>query len=151
MNWTVQELVDAFTTARLQGLELARKAGKEREADEQRPRKRRKFGGPETNAPPPRQTRQLRSSGRRTNGAAPSQETMILDSEDDDIEEYHPDPEVDPGPTEPEDGLVACPMCQRRMKEGLVFAHLDRCDADNDNGPVVSESRSIHNSLSNRN
>lgn len=136
-NWTVQELVDAFATARPHGLELARKAVQELEVDEQPKRKRRRVGGVDNNAAPARQTR---SSGRRgTNGVAPSQETMVLDSEDDDIEEYHPEPE--PEPEEPKDGLVACPMCQKRMKEELVFAHLDRCDADNDDNPVVSKSR----------
>lgn len=139
-NWTVQELVDAFASARPQGLELARKVAQELEVDEHPKRKRRRVGGVDKNAAPATQTRHTRSSRRNgTNGVAPSQETMVLDSEDDEIEEYHPEPE--PESEEPNDGLVACPMCQKRMKEELVFAHLDRCDADNNDNPVVSKSR----------
>lgn len=29
-----------------------------------------------------------------------------------------------------EDGMVACPICNRRMKNEAVFAHLDRCTGD---------------------
>jgi len=141
-NWTVQELVDAFSHARPQGLELARKIQQEREDDEQPKKKRRRVGEVESNVAPARQARQTRSSGRRgANSIAPSQETMVLDSEDDDIEEYVPEPE--PEPEEPKDGLVACPMCNKRMKEELVFTHLDRCTQDNDDNPVVSKSRYI--------
>ena len=63
-----------------------------------------------------------------------SQETVILDSEDDEIDDWQPEPELEP--EEPKDGLVACPMCNRRMKEELVFSHLDRCTADNDDNPL---------------
>ncbi|QDS73272.1 hypothetical protein FKW77_004863 [Venturia effusa] len=133
MNGTVQELVEAFTTARPQGLELALQVKQETEEDNkegQPRRKRRKIERPQTDAPASH-TRQTRSSGRRTNGAAASQNTMILDSEDE-MDEYHPEPE----PEESDDGLVACPMCQSRMKEESVFTHLDRCD-----GKVAPKSR----------
>lgn len=29
-----------------------------------------------------------------------------------------------------EDGLVACPICSRRMKNEAVFVHLDTCNGD---------------------
>jgi E3 ubiquitin-protein ligase RAD18 len=29
-----------------------------------------------------------------------------------------------------EDGLVACPVCNRRMKNEAVFQHLDTCTGD---------------------
>ncbi|KAE9967456.1 hypothetical protein EG327_011492 [Venturia inaequalis] len=134
VNGTVQELVDAFGAARPQGLKLGLKpkqeAGEEEEVQPRR--KRRRVDRQEQDASSTRQTRQTRSSGRRTNGVAPSQDIMILDSEDDDVEDYHPEPE----PKEPDDGLVACPMCETRMKEPLVYAHLDRCD-----GKVAPKSR----------
>ncbi|TID25680.1 DNA repair protein rad18 [Venturia nashicola] len=145
VNGTVQELVEAFTAARSQGLELALKATSpslelalkaeqevEDEVEGQPRRKRRKVGRQEIDAPPARQTRQTRSSGRRTNAIATSQNTMVLDSEDDHVEEYPPEPE----PKELDDGLVACPMCETRMKEASVYAHLDRCD-----GKVAPKSR----------
>lgn len=138
INGAVQELVEAFKAARPQGLKLALKAiqGTEEDDEEGQPRrKRRKVERQETNASPPTQTRQTRSSGRRINGAAPSQDTIILDSEDDDVEEYHPEPE----PKEPNDGLVACPLCETRMKEHSVYAHLDRCD-----GKAAPKSRYAH-------
>lgn len=138
INGAVQELVEAFKAARPQGLELALKAKQEVEEDgeEVQPRrKRRKLEWQETNAPPATQTRQTRSSGRRTNGVAPSQDTMILDSDDDEVEEYHPEPEAN----EPNDGLVACPMCKTRMKEHSVYPHLDRCD-----GKAAPKSRYAH-------
>jgi len=133
----VQELVDAFQTARPKGLELAKRVAKEDEGEkEEKPRKRRRV---EEDVAPKRQTRQTRSLGRRSNGVTSSQDAMVVDSEEDEVEEYIP--EAEPEPEEPKDGLVACPMCQKRMKEEMVFAHLDRCDADNDDGPVVSKSR----------
>lgn len=138
VNGTVQELVDAFGAARPQGLKVGLKAKQETEEGEeegQPRRKRRKVDKQEKDATPARQTRQTRSSGRRANGAALSQDTTILDSDDDDVEEYYPEPE----PKEPNDGLVACPMCETRMKEPLVYAHLDRCD-----GKVALKSRYAH-------
>lgn len=138
VNGTVQELVEAFGAARSQGLELGLKARQNTEEEEGQPRrKRRKTERQEQDVPPARQTRQTRSSGRRTNGVAPSQNTMVIDSEDDDVEEYHPSPESEP--KEPDDGLVACPMCETRMKEALVYPHLDRCD-----GKVAPKSRYAH-------
>lgn len=29
-----------------------------------------------------------------------------------------------------DDGMVACPICNRRMKNEAVFAHLDKCTGD---------------------
>ncbi|KAF2458997.1 hypothetical protein BDY21DRAFT_378109 [Lineolata rhizophorae] len=46
---------------------------------------------------------------------------LVQDTEDEDDGEYRP---------EPDDGLVGCPVCGKRMKEELVFSHLDRCDGE---------------------
>jgi E3 ubiquitin-protein ligase RAD18 len=144
-NWTVQEVVESFASARPQGLQLARKTQQEREEDELPKKKRRRV---DTNPAPVRETRQTRSSGRRgANNVVPSQETPFLDTEDEDIEEYQPSPE--PEPAQPKDGLVACPMCNKRMKEELVFTHLDRCTQDNDDNSIVSKSRYLHSPTSN--
>ncbi|KAJ4505125.1 E3 ubiquitin-protein ligase rad18 [Exophiala dermatitidis] len=38
--------------------------------------------------------------------------------------------------TEPNDGLVACPCCHRRMKETLINSHLDKCILGESTTPV---------------
>jgi E3 ubiquitin-protein ligase RAD18 len=55
-----------------------------------------------------------------------SQEVIALDSDTDGDGDYQPREEE--GPRHPNDGLVACPMCNKRMKEEAVYTHLDRCD-----------------------
>lgn len=42
-----------------------------------------------------------------------------------------------------DDGLVPCPMCNRRMKEASVFNHLDNCK-----GPVKGSAAGSQNPYS---
>ncbi|KAJ5250037.1 hypothetical protein N7489_000447 [Penicillium chrysogenum] len=124
-NWAVQELVDAFKLARPSVLELARRENTRRargeEEIEKPAQKKRKVNHleeeelqvPETNSQG-RRTRSQRSidSSARERTVPQIVPEVIEDSQDD--EEYIP-----------EDGLVACPICFRKMKEEAVFPHLN--------------------------
>ncbi|ATY66365.1 DNA repair rad18 [Cordyceps militaris] len=113
-NWSMEQTVAAFSEAREDALTFARRASVEKK----QPTKRRADddGG---NAQPESHSKRLRTSARLSGRAevtppAPSMD-VVEDSEDEDFE---PDNN---------DGLVPCPMCQRRMKEWQVFAHLESC------------------------
>lgn len=67
--------------------------------------------------------RQTRSSSRRVTSSANTAEIVVLDSEDEQDGEFLLEAEK----PSPSDGLVACPICSVRMKEEMVFLHLDRC------------------------
>ncbi|CAG7937041.1 unnamed protein product [Penicillium nalgiovense] len=124
-NWAVQELVDAFKLARPSVLDLARREStrlaRGEEEIEKPAQKKRKVNHadedeqqvPETNSQS-RQTRSQRSidSSARERTVPQFVPEVIEDSQDD--EEYIP-----------EDGLVACPICFRKMKEEAVFPHLN--------------------------
>ncbi|KAJ5178419.1 Zinc finger RING-type [Penicillium coprophilum] len=124
-NWAVQELVDAFKLARPSVLDLARRANVrltrgEEETEEPAQKKRKVQQVEEKDLQVP----ETSSQGRRTrsqksiNGSVAERTVpqimpeIIEDSQDD--EEYMP-----------EDGLVACPICFRKMKEEAVFPHLN--------------------------
>ncbi|RBR19707.1 uncharacterized protein FIESC28_05484 [Fusarium coffeatum] len=118
-NWSLEEAVQAFISARSATLELARgdklqpSAPKRKTAEEHH----------DTDGAP--NGKRLRSSARlqKTQPAAP----MTEQTEDDGTIEV-PDSDDD-GEYQPEldDGLVACPVCQDRMKEWQVFKHLETC------------------------
>ncbi|GAD91820.1 postreplication repair E3 ubiquitin-protein ligase rad18 [Paecilomyces variotii No. 5] len=122
-NWAVQELVDSFKNARPGILELARNASAARTAEDnesERPiAKKRKLEQPEQDEAVPQddaqsQGRQTRSRSRRTESQPPTAAVEVIEDSGD--EEFVPD-----------DGLVACPICNRRMKNEAVFPHLDKC------------------------
>lgn len=71
-----------------------------------------------------------------------AEDPTMLDSDD-------PEAEYTPTPTpetrhsnegRPDDGLVACPICNQRMKHELVFQHLDTCTS-NSNATTAAPSR----------
>lgn len=149
-NWAVEELVANFTASR-KGLlafatTAAEKAKEEDAVEEQRPKKRRKV------EPPPAtngtERRSTRSQSKRQASLAGSQQstptvpTVIEDSEDEGSE--FADTESDRSPhfanatsnAQPDDGLVECPCCHRRMKETLINSHLDRCVQGDSHTPV---------------
>ncbi|KAH7411271.1 hypothetical protein BKA64DRAFT_377494 [Cadophora sp. MPI-SDFR-AT-0126] len=114
-NGAMQDLVEAFTKARPEVLEHARrpidvpgspssKRNREQaELDhEDAPRKRTRSAG-------------TRTSSRR---AQPTPSQVIQDSDDDD-EDFVP-----------EDGYVICPVCSKQVKEASINSHLDRDCAD---------------------
>lgn len=115
----MEEAVEAFKKARPDVLALARKPLDSERSPKRKAEEVDDGGGPVEN-------KRLRSSARLSRSrqqAAPSyapeeveEDEVIPDSEHED--EYVP---------EPADGLVPCPMCQKRMKEWQVFAHLETC------------------------
>ncbi|KAJ9296530.1 hypothetical protein DTO271G3_5228 [Paecilomyces variotii] len=120
-NWAVQELVDSFKNARPGILELARNAARtaEENESEQPVAKKRKLEQPEQGEAVSQedaqlQGRQTRSRSRRTESQAATPAVEVIEDSGD--EEFVPD-----------DGMVACPICNRRMKNEAVFPHLDKC------------------------
>ncbi|PYH96423.1 DNA repair protein [Aspergillus ellipticus CBS 707.79] len=119
-NWAVQELVEAFQNARSSVLDLARKAAsKDNEEGVVEPatkkRKVEALDGADGAASEGMRTRS-RARGVNHSQTEPVAVEVIEDTAD---EEYVP-----------EDGLVACPICKRRMKNEAVFRHLDTCTGD---------------------
>ncbi|RDK46796.1 postreplication repair E3 ubiquitin-protein ligase rad18 [Aspergillus phoenicis ATCC 13157] len=118
-NWAVQELVEAFQNARPSVLDLARKAAargsdtEEGESEEPAPKKRKVEAVDGPAAEGVRTRSQTRGIGSQEDPVA------IEVIEDSNYNEYVPD-----------DGLVACPICNRRMKNEAVFRHLDTCTGE---------------------
>ncbi|KAJ4155431.1 hypothetical protein LMH87_000673 [Akanthomyces muscarius] len=113
-NWSMEQTVAAFSDTRAEALKFARSASIEKKQSPKR-----KAEDDEESSQPEPQSKRLRSSARLSSRAdvtppAPSID-VVEDSEDEDFE------------PENNDGLVPCPMCQRRMKEWQVFAHLESC------------------------
>ncbi|KZF23233.1 DNA repair protein rad18 [Xylona heveae TC161] len=119
-NGTVEELVETFQSTRADILKLARDA-----IFSERPKRRstppkRKLGDTDLEADDTSRSssrRTTRSQTQRSQSAAAADPAPITIEDDEDSEEQQPD-----------DGLVACPICNRRMKAESVFSHLDRCD-----------------------
>lgn len=126
-NWIVQELLEAFQNARPSVLDLARKARDDAldclEVSDESSSKKRKIersqaegeGVSEVGA----EGIVARSQSRQVdNHPQPAMVDLVEDSQDEDFA--------------PDDGLVACPICNRRMKNEAVFPHLetDACGKD---------------------
>ncbi|CAL5873250.1 uncharacterized protein PFLUO_LOCUS7519 [Penicillium psychrofluorescens] len=121
-NWAVQELVDAFQTARPKVLELAKKEATRLARGDLAPDgpsspKKRKLDlrpgeGLEGSQSSPQGVRTRSQRSRSDVPGSSSAPEVIEDSQDEDYV--------------PEDGLVNCPICHRKMKNEAVFAHLDR-------------------------
>lgn len=109
-NWALEETVQAFQIARPALIGFDEELRTTKEEKEKRGSKRKieevSSEDPNVDDEPRTSKRKLRSQSRR------SPERHIPDSETDD--EYQPD-----------DGLSACPICNKRMKEEEVFPHLD--------------------------
>ncbi|KAK7538322.1 uncharacterized protein J3D65DRAFT_569733, partial [Phyllosticta citribraziliensis] len=117
-NWTAQEMVDVWHASRKKALDLASSAGDPAPPPQAKKRKlevpdSEYEDGEEEVARPRRKTR---SSARQSRANTREVEVVNLDGS----EQSEEDPE-------PNDGLVACPMCKQRMKEEAVFPHLDHC------------------------
>ena len=133
----VEELVTNFKDSRKSLLDFARRTTtREDDIDTQRPSKRRKVEADLSTRQVP--TRSTRSQARKE-AVRPSQESLRTDEEIADSDsEYEDEPEQSAhfsGPisdpiSEPDDGLIACPGCGRRMKEEAVFTHLDTCTSN---------------------
>ncbi|KAK4202816.1 putative postreplication repair E3 ubiquitin-protein ligase rad-18 [Triangularia verruculosa] len=119
-NWALREAVEAFVGARDAVLKFARtpvptapskspkrKAAEVDDSDDEFQESKR----------PRRSTRNRKAKGSET-----SSQITIEDSEGELPESIDVEDEYVP---EPNDGLVACPICEQRMKEILVDRHLD--------------------------
>lgn len=140
-NWTVQEIVDAFRTARPTALQLARRESTLAQAKEAKRRGlKRKLEDTdleEDGIAARKEIRVTRSQSRRvatsSSAAAEAQEVVISSLEDQGADQ------------EPDDGLVGCPICGTRMKEEAVYTHLDRCDGRKKQGNGRStRAKSVH-------
>ncbi|KAI1352442.1 DNA repair protein rad18 [Xylaria sp. FL0043] len=120
-NWSMEEVVAAFTQTRSAVLDFARRPPPAPTRDETPKRKADDMEVEEARQSPDssqRASKRLRSSARlsKTRGMEATAEMARQES-------HVPDPE--PVDAEPDDGLVACPMCWRRMKLELVDRHMD--------------------------
>ena len=138
-NWCVEEVVEAFKNTRGIALELARKDSAQREKEEEREgtakgKRRSKRAGlkrkiedtdidEEDNEDHSSQVRKTRSQSRRQAADDTPEQPEVIDVEDDEKDEEYVD-------EQPEDGLVRCPICNKKMKEQAVFLHLDQCSGE---------------------
>ena len=114
-NCTVQEILDSFLAAREVALKLGKEA-KEQDLSHRPPKKRRKVNDSGSEYEDlVEETRQTRASRRR------SEQVRLQQSEDERPEEEAPEPL--------EDGLAECPICSKRMKQELVWKHVETHDA----------------------
>lgn len=130
-NVAVQELTDAFVAARPQALRLAQRgirAGEPEDLqDHGRGQKRKREAKDDGLDHAPRRSQRLQSNEKLPR----TTEVTIGDSEDE--EEDQEDPAY---MEEPQDGLVACPVCNKRMKAEAVFSHLDMCESEMETAKV---------------
>jgi E3 ubiquitin-protein ligase RAD18 len=142
-NWAVQELVEIWSENREKIIAFAKSAADDlpREAEDgERPKKRRKVdekpiivrkSGLSERRSTRSQSRRAASHASQSITSLPSTQEEVADS-DDGGSVYAVSPKVDSRhfqqpATEPNDGLVGCPNCTRRMKEALINTHLDKC------------------------
>lgn len=138
-NWAVEELVEHFKQCRSDILNFARRPPILEQEEPVRPKKRRKIE-PSIAATTTTARRSTRSQSRR-NAASASQVSQEITSTQEEVADSDEEGSVYlDGPLhmhgqsqsistnpEPNDGLVACPICSRRMKETSINVHLDRC------------------------
>lgn len=115
-NWSMEEVVGAFTKARPDVLKFAQKPTTPIPQNVDLPKRRLENGAAEE----PREPKRLRSSARlsATRGAQAASE-MAREEADVWQPDEHEQEDFD-------DGLVACPICLARMKEVQVDKHLDK-------------------------
>jgi E3 ubiquitin-protein ligase RAD18 len=123
-NIAVREVVMRFQEARPKAMDLAR-VDKEQEATAGSKKKRKLDDTDIEESETARHTRsrQTRSTSQR-NGGTDRTSSVVADSENDGDDDFVPD------------GMVKCPMCNKAMKEELVYNHLDTCT-----GPDASQGR----------
>jgi E3 ubiquitin-protein ligase RAD18 len=123
-NWALEEVVGAFKTARPVALEIATKDKKEKEEAPARSNKRRRTerhsGGSDLTV---RTTRSQSKRTQQTNDQPATYDGAADDGSDAEYTENGGSTQPERQQT-PDDGLVACPICQTRMKEEIVFGHI---------------------------
>ncbi|KAJ5166031.1 hypothetical protein N7492_006327 [Penicillium capsulatum] len=136
-NWAVQEFVETFQNARTSVLELARKEAARRVRAESQPEepssKKRKVAHDEPPQPPhlsDSSPQRIRTRSQRVQEDAPG-----LREEPEVIEDSQDEGDEDIASEAADSTLVACPICQRKMKEDAVFNHLNSCPAEDTPSP----------------
>ncbi|KAH7376580.1 hypothetical protein B0T11DRAFT_22731 [Plectosphaerella cucumerina] len=147
-NWALEEAVVAFSEARQAALDYAkrpaapppqkspkRKLRASAEEQQQEPETKRlrsstRLSRQRAQAPPGPVTAQI--TGYVSDSQAASDEEggpwyEEVDRVEDEEEDVYVPEKPEPAEVDLDDGLVSCPMCQARMKEALVFGHLDTC------------------------
>ncbi|KAM0145270.1 hypothetical protein ACHAP3_000396 [Botrytis cinerea] len=123
-NAVIEDLVEAFKRARPAALELARKPVVESIVTSPK-RKRERSDLDEGDDKASKRTRaSTRQATRRLESTEAAQEAVIV------IDEGNNDADF-----EPDDGLAACPVCNRRMTAKSVEAHIGRCLAESETTP----------------
>lgn len=145
-NWAVDELVATFVRHRTQLLSFARKASNPGTVQDEPPLKKRRlrrFAENESADQDGFLSRRTRSQNKRNAKLARGidEEYVVEDSEQENDEEVGS--MTTRSVPEPSDGLVECPACKRRMKEEVVFTHLDRCDGLGPSQNGSAESRCV--------
>jgi E3 ubiquitin-protein ligase RAD18 len=129
-NVAIEEATDAYVAARPAAIALAKAQREQKREAEQEPRqtrrgskRKRSIEDDEDETPATSQTQPRRSQRHRSNqqNTQPPPDVFVIEDDERDGS-YAPDA------NQPEDGLVACPICSRRMKEEAVFSHLNVCD-----------------------
>ena len=162
-NAAIQELTDAFKDSRKNLLDLGR-AWKER--DEKRSanavtdgvngtsretrgskRKHAEVTQDHDDDRPARRTRSQRKAKEENGNGLPTLnegEVVVVDPDHEADSTYTPTSTAEAGPPEqaqPDDGLVACPLCNQRMKENQVSGHLDNACPGFTSAPTLVQSR----------
>ncbi|GAB1316736.1 E3 ubiquitin-protein ligase rad18 [Madurella fahalii] len=118
-NWALREAVDAFVKSRAALLQFARTAATAVKSSSPK-RKATEMDGPgeaaQGNKRPRMTTRSSKAKAVEATAAIMREEVDVPESND--AANYEPEPE-------PDDGLVACPICWARMKPWQVDKHLD--------------------------
>lgn len=127
-NYAVQEILDSFLAARDAALRLGKEA-KDQGPSTKPPRKKRRVDDSASEYEDlVEEARQTRSSRRQ------SQHTNARQAKEDKRDEEESG----------EDGLAACPICEIRMKEALVWTHMD---VHNEQGPPRSHGLPLYDAL----
>ncbi|KAI1748441.1 DNA repair protein rad18 [Xylaria castorea] len=123
-NWSMEEVVAAFTQTRSAVLDFARKPPPVVPTWAETSKRKTDDLVMDDGDEQPESSSQQRSSKRLRSSARLSKTRSIETTAEMARQEAHiPDPE--PSPVEPDDGLVACPICWRRMKAVQVDRHID--------------------------
>ncbi|KAL9059628.1 MAG: hypothetical protein Q9162_001133 [Coniocarpon cinnabarinum] len=102
--------------------------GEEQGARRRGKRKRAETTVAEDDDRPARRTRSQRNAAPSQSNTAATDEPMIIESDDNGDADFSPTSTASSpskSQQQPDDGLVACPVCFQRMKEAAVSAHLD--------------------------
>ncbi|RYO75184.1 hypothetical protein DL762_010113 [Monosporascus cannonballus] len=134
-NWSMEETVEAFVKSRRHVLDFAKRPPPTSATDSPK-RKLDHVDGEEEVSGSQRSNKRLRSSTRLSKSRG-ADATAEMARQEADVQDTYNDAES----YEPDDGLVACPVCLQRMKENQVFQHLDTsCPGEPQAKPTTRQS-----------